>query len=278
MQVSKHIHAVRIPFEICLPDGMKLKRFVYVYFIYTSSNIYLIDTGVASAESVIFDYILKSGRKPDEIALIILTHAHPDHIGAAKAIKKETGCTVAVHRDEKAWIEDVEQQFKERPVPGFHSLVGGSVSVDSILNEKDILDLGDGLNLEVFHTSGHSKGSISLLLNQDRALFAGDAIPRTGDMPIYEDAVATIESIRKLQSIPKVEVLLSSWDDPVMGTAVYQKMEERLGYLQKIHEIVSRNANTTNSKERCAAVLKELGLPAMLANPLIARSIESHLR
>ncbi len=85
-------------------------------------------------------------------------HAHPDHIGAAAAIKSISGCTVAAHAAERQWIEDVKLQAGERPVPGFFLLVGGSVPVDQILQEGDVLHLEGGLGLEVLHTPGHSPG------------------------------------------------------------------------------------------------------------------------
>jgi glyoxylase-like metal-dependent hydrolase (beta-lactamase superfamily II) len=50
----------------------------------------------------IFDYIRSTGRDPSEIVLIILTHSHPDHIGAARAIKQLTGCSIAAHPAERA--------------------------------------------------------------------------------------------------------------------------------------------------------------------------------
>ena len=156
MQVSDRIHVLKVPFQITDRSGLKIPRFVYVYLIY-GENISLIDSGVASSEQVIFDYIRKTGRQPEEISQLILTHSHPDHIGSALAIKEASGCTVAAHVAEKAWIEDVDLQSRERPVPGFHSLVGGSVKVDRVLEEGDILDLGDSLNLEVIHTPGHSR-------------------------------------------------------------------------------------------------------------------------
>jgi glyoxylase-like metal-dependent hydrolase (beta-lactamase superfamily II) len=47
-------------------------------------KIYLIDSGVASSEQIIFDYIRQTGRNPDEISMIVLTHSHPDHIEKRK--------------------------------------------------------------------------------------------------------------------------------------------------------------------------------------------------
>jgi hydroxyacylglutathione hydrolase len=99
MQISNRIHALKVPFQITDKSGMKVPRFVYVYLIY-GEKICLIDSGVASSEDVIFDYIRKTGRQPEEISLLILTHSHPDHIGSALAIKKASGCTVAAHAAE----------------------------------------------------------------------------------------------------------------------------------------------------------------------------------
>ena len=158
MQVSEHVHALRIPFTITTEMGT-VDRFVYTFIVY-GSTICLIDTGVASSQQLIFDYIRRTGRKPEEISTIILTHSHPDHIGSAKTIKELTGCKIMAHSGEIDMIQDVDKQFAKRPVPGFYSLVGGSVAVDRILEEGDKIDLGDNLFLSVIHTPGHSEGQI----------------------------------------------------------------------------------------------------------------------
>ncbi len=92
MQITKRIHAIKIPFQIAIGPGKNVDRFVYVYLIY-SKNIVLIDSGVATSENMIFDYIRNTGRNPEDISLILLTHSHPDHIGAAYEIQRMTGCT-----------------------------------------------------------------------------------------------------------------------------------------------------------------------------------------
>ena len=109
-----------------------IDRDVYSYIVF-GNQITLIDTAVMGAETIIFDYIRKQGIDPKEISMVVLSHSHPDHIGAVKAIKEATGCQVAAYSAEKDWIEDTEKQFRERPVPGFHTLVGGPVSVDRLL-------------------------------------------------------------------------------------------------------------------------------------------------
>jgi len=280
MQITKHIHALKVPFQITDRSGQKVQRFVYVYLIYGEKSC-LIDSGIASSEQFIFDYLRETGRRPDEISLLILTHSHPDHVGSAKAIKMASGCRVAAHGVEKAWIEDVDLQYRERPVPGFHSLVGGSVEVDSILKEGDILDIGDGLRLTVIHTPGHSNGSISLWLAEKGVLFTGDAIPLPGEMPVYDDPIESVKSIKRLKAIVGIKILLAAWDQPREGMQAYRIMDESMGYLQRIHEAVikiSSEQPTLDSMELTKRVLKELGLPEAMANPMVARSFQANLK
>ena len=280
MQITDHVHALKIPFQITDPSGQKIDRFVYAYLIY-GQKIYLIDSGVASSEKIILNYLKATGRSPQEISTLILTHAHPDHIGAAAAIKRISGCTVAAHAAEKAWIEDVDLQAKERPVPGFRSLVGGSVQVDRTLQDGDVLHLESGLTLQVLHTPGHSPGSISLWLAEDGALFSGDAVPIAGDMPIYQDILESVRSIEKLASIPEIKLLLAAWDEPRSGSEAYRIMDEGLQYLQRIHSAAPLVAGANpgiSPMELCRRTLEQLGLPQIMANPLVAASFQASLK
>src|SRR5512137_387093 len=140
MKITDRIHALKIPFQITDPSGISIPRFVYVYMIY-GQEITLIDSGIASSEGVILDYLRATSRKPEEISRLILTHAHPDHMGAAQAVKEISGCSVAAHSADRDWIENPDRQLADRPVPGFWSLVKGPVQVDEVLQEGDILDL-----------------------------------------------------------------------------------------------------------------------------------------
>lgn len=278
MQISKHIHALRIPFNIQMGSGVILERFVYAFLIY-GNDICLIDTGVALSADLIINYIIGTGRNPKEISLIVQTHSHPDHIGATKTIKELTGCSVAVHNYERAWIEDVDLQFKERPVPSFYNLVGGSVSIDITLQDGEVIDLGKGLTLEVLHTPGHSKGSVSLFFREDSALFTGDAIILPGDIPIYEDYDEMIKSLNKLKDIKDVRLLLSSWNDLRKDENTYATIEMSLEYLRHIHEIVAKvYTPNLDLMELCKLAASELGLPPTLVTPMLAKSLSANIR
>ena len=280
MQVSEHIHALKIPFKLRVGPDKTVDRFVFAYLIF-GDQICLIDSGVAGSDGMILDYIKQAGRNPRDIARIILTHSHADHIGGSPALKKQTGCKVAAHIDARPWIENVDRQYAERPVGNFYDLIGGPVEVDSGLKDGDRVDLGDGGTLEIFHTPGHSDGSISLLYNKDSALFTGDAVPKPASVPIYEDVTVSIESIKKLKQIEGLEVLIASWDDPQFGTGAYASMDAGLQWFQQIHEAVlavTTESDSLDPKDLCARVLKRLGFPEIPLVPIVVSSIEAHLK
>jgi glyoxylase-like metal-dependent hydrolase (beta-lactamase superfamily II) len=281
MRITPSIHALRHPFKVPIAPDITLDRFVYSYLIY-GETIILLDTGVAGCETQIFDYIRSTGRDPSEIALVILTHAHPDHIGAVRAIQGATGCSIAAHPAERAWIEDVERQNRERPVPGFATLVDGPVQLDFELVDGDSIEIDatHSGELQVFHTPGHSAGSISLFLHSEGALFSGDVIPVAGDLPVYDDALASVRSVQRLRGLTGTKVILSAWDEPRKGEEAYRQMDQALAYLQKIHEAVlaSAGAGYSDPLELTRKTAVALGLPPQAVNPLLTRTFEANLR
>ena len=171
MKVTESIHALEIPFKVPVAPEIFVDRLVFAYLIF-GKKITLIDSGVAGAESIIFEYIKKNGKDPHEISTLILSHSHPDHIGSARIIKEATDCKVLCHSAEKKWVEDVERQVRERPVPGFDSLVSGPILVDDLLQDGDLLRIEEDIQCKVIHTPGHSAGSISLFFEDEKVLFS----------------------------------------------------------------------------------------------------------
>ena len=279
MKVTESIHALEIPFKVPVTPERQIDRLVFAYLIF-GKKITLIDSGVAGAESIIFDYIRKNDRDPHEVSTLILSHSHPDHIGSARHIKEHTDCLVLCHPAEKGWIEDVERQAQERPVPGFASLVGGSIQVDGLLQDGDLLEIEEVMQCQVIHTPGHSAGSISLFFEDKKALFSGDALPVPGDLPVYDDIAASVASINKMRELRNIEILLSSWEAPIRGKdQIKQRIESGMSYLQKIHNIVlsTHEKNQQTGMELCKQVIGSLGLPPFVANPLLVKAFTSSL-
>jgi len=272
MQITPQIHQLTIPFTVPSPAG-PIPRSANLFLI-NGQEITLIDSGVKGAEATIFAYLQTLGRQPAEIAQLLLTHSHPDHIGAARALRDSCGCLIAAHVSERCWIEDVTLQERERPVPGFQTLVGGSVALELELKDGDRIELRDGHSLEVVHTPGHSAGSVSFWLAKERTLFCGDAVPLPGDIPIFTDYRASIASLKRLRTF-QADWLLSAWDEPRHGDEGRQRIDEALAWLALIRETVQSTASQSPEMDPlalCRRVVHALGLPTFAANPLVARS------
>ena len=279
MQVTPHVHALKIPFRLQAGAGRMLERFVYAYIV-LGKRVGLIDCGVAGSAAALIEEVRQAGREPREIDTVFLTHAHPDHMGGLLELKRATGCRVAAHSADAPWVQDVEKQNRERRILNFAELVEGETTVDILLRDGERIDLGDGCTLEVRHTPGHSAGHLCFLYPGEGVLFSGDAVPFTGAVPIYDDPVATLDSLRTLQGMQGVEVLLSSWDEPRRGEQIVRLLREAPEYVRTIHRLVTAELEGSpeiGAEELAARVLPHLGLAQAAGVPIVVRTFQGHL-
>jgi hydroxyacylglutathione hydrolase len=269
------IHPLTIPFKVPISPSMSLDRTVNV-FIIDGEELVLVDAGVKGSEAAIFQKIRSLGYRHSDIRKLVLSHSHPDHIGAAPEIIAASGCEVIAHPAERRWIEDPAVQKDERPVAGFDNLVSGPVRVDTFVSDGDTIEMGD-LDLRVVHTPGHSPGSITLWSASDRTALTGDAVPVPGDLPIYDDAHATLRSLRRLRGLG-IEVMLSAWTGALSGHEINKRLDDAMLLVQSVHRSVVHHCQGSEvTYQLVEAVLQDIGLPVTVANPMIARTIRSHL-
>jgi hydroxyacylglutathione hydrolase len=279
MKITETIHAFKHHFRLALGENQYADRFVYSYIL-LGEKICLIDAGVWGTAPLLQGYLKEIGRTPQEISTVLITHAHPDHIGGCLAIKKTSSASFYAHPADKAWIEDVEKQYRERPILNFFELVEGPVPVSRELREGDTLSWDKGKTIRVLETPGHSLGSISLFFKEERALFTGDAVPAAGTIPIYVDPKVSITSIQKLAKIPGVKYMFSSWHEPISGNQINITMDEGIRYIKKIDEIVKDLCRTmppeTTGDELSLKALERLGIKTDKVLPMVRTSFESH--
>jgi hydroxyacylglutathione hydrolase len=111
----------------------------------TNGPVAIVDPG-ADAETI----LTAVGAAP--VACILLTHAHPDHIGALEAIYRATEAPVGVH-------------------PADAALYG--VDADFPLMDGMQVEIGKG-KVAIIHVPGHTLGSVCLMLGSEAVV--GDAI------------------------------------------------------------------------------------------------------
>jgi hydroxyacylglutathione hydrolase len=115
----------------------------------------------------------KDGFRIEDIGLVIGTHSHPDHIEATDLVMKRSGALFTLSRE--------EDEFYRTAGKMFFQAFGGKLPEASpffYLKEGD-LSLGaknSKLAAKVLLTPGHSPGSISLYLEDDKILITGDVV------------------------------------------------------------------------------------------------------
>ena len=241
MQITPRVHCLWLEFEIKTPAGERIPRFVTSYIL-AGDTLTLIDTGVASTAPDIFAYVESIGRKPEEIAHVLLTHSHFDHIGGNGLIAGRAAPEFFGPEAERRMIEDLDYQHGVRPVGRMRDAVSGPVKLAGFLAEGDEITLG-GVAVRVIHTPGHSAGSLSFFVPEDGALISGDVLPEPGTLPIYESVSETLASLARLKALGGVNVLLSAMSRAVSrDEAVPAHIESGQGYLREIDALVREAA------------------------------------
>ena len=283
MHVSPHVHLLLLNFEIELLSGAKIPRFVPAYVI-DAERLTVVDTAVKSSAPIIFEYIESIGRKPEEIEYVINTHGHFDHVGGNGVFAERAKPRFFAHAQDRAIIESLEYQERLRPVGKMREQhTSGDVTVTDLLNDGDTLDLGGGVQVGVFHTPGHSPGSVSLFIPEDGTLFCGDVLPEPGAIPIYEDVGQTLGSLMTLRRVSRATVLLSQLSDQVWsGDGVRTHIDDGEAYVRRVDQLIryttDRLGRNGSLEGVCRMVLRELGLPEVAsALPIYQTTVMAHL-
>jgi glyoxylase-like metal-dependent hydrolase (beta-lactamase superfamily II) len=156
----------------------------------------LVDTGVPDSETAIFEALESLGRKPRELAHVLITHADGDHVGSLAAIVEETAARVYAGAHEADVIEG------KRPTRGGD--VRDGYPVDERVEPGQTIPLHGGIL--VVPTFGHTLGHLSFYLATEDVLIAGDCVSNrdglAGSPPhLTADAVQAAEAIRILAAV-----------------------------------------------------------------------------
>lgn len=172
----------------------------------------LIDPGPPGGGTTVIAGATAAGVRPDEVPLILVTHGHLDHYGAAPEVQAWCGAPVAAYRSEPAFSLDrrnalpPSQTLRGTVVRWVYLLLSPLVQfaplqVDLLLEAP--ADLSPyGLDAEAVLVPGHSPGSLALLTASGEA-FVGDllvnyAVP---SQPIYlSDKAAWQQSLERIRA------------------------------------------------------------------------------
>lgn len=184
----------------------------------------LIDAGLPGSRGRITRYLRRLGRSADELARIVLTHGHPDHVGGVNELAGDD-VEVLLHPADLGSLRTSLAELVRRPSRGrFFGFVARTPRRLVPLTDGAVLPVLGGL--EVLHTPGHTPGSVCLYAARSRALWVGDALEcRRGRVGfasrLYSDDLALARRSVRRMAERDVETLLFAhyppWTDDANG-------------------------------------------------------------
>jgi len=170
--------------------------------------------------------LAEAGRRPEDVSLIVATHAHPDHVGNAAALRAWTGAPIAADPNELACFEGRERAaatptglagrlFRLTPLP--HERF--AAFTPDILVDADFDLRNFGVAADLHRCGGHTPGSLAVHVPSSGELLAIDLVAggigiggialhgRVIEPPFHEDRAAVHGALSKLLELGDVETI-----------------------------------------------------------------------
>ena len=197
-----------------------------IIFIDGGDNHVLIDTGTGMFIDRLEKALKNLDTSIENITDVILTHSHIDHIGGIIEILERANPKIYLHKNEADPINAGDMRFTLADTFGAEL---PKILINEILNEGDVLRFGD-LELTVYHTPGHSSGSICLSLENTGIMITGDTMFAGGsfgrvDFPTGSSKLL-VESLKRLAEM-EFDIALPGHMSPIRYNA---KRSAKLSY------------------------------------------------
>lgn len=126
----------------------------------------LVDPGGNAAK-----LIKAAAREKVQLEKILLTHGHIDHVGAAKDISLSLNIPIiGPHRADEYWFDLLSEEAELFDFPPLEVF-----KPDQWLEDGDTVQVGN-MNLNVWHTPGHTPGHIVFYNDEAKTVFVGDVL------------------------------------------------------------------------------------------------------
>lgn len=172
----------------------------------------LVDTGNPGKTERVVSTLGRFGYAPEDLALIVLTHAHADHLGSAASLRERTGAPIALHAADILMARSGRQPLRPTGLDGrllarFFSDRFEPLEPDIVFDGETSLE-AYGVNARVIETPGHTPGSVSVILPDNQAII-GDVVRGDFTRPdrpthhLFADDPTTVGwSIQRLIGLP----------------------------------------------------------------------------
>ena len=172
-----------------------------ITFIQSGNHHILVDAGTGMNYVALDKNLQNIGSSLSSITDIVLTHSHIDHIGGVIPIVESWSPKIHLH---KAEAEPINSGNMNQTLADTFGVDLPPLKIEGILEEGTILDFGD-IKMKVYHTPGHSLGSICLMILDTGILITGDTLFPGGsfgrtDFPTGNDQ-SLVDSLKRISEM-----------------------------------------------------------------------------
>jgi metallo-beta-lactamase class B len=148
------------PFTIVGPIRFVGTLSLCAYFIPTPAGHILLNGLMPQSAAHLEASIRKLGYKPEDIKILLISHAHIDHVGTLARLQKLSGARVEVMAADVSLLKSGgKTDYLFAKDPRFHF---DPVATDRVLKDGDTVELG-GVKLTARATPGHTPGTTTWL-------------------------------------------------------------------------------------------------------------------
>jgi hydroxyacylglutathione hydrolase len=198
----------------------------HVYLIQGWDKNVLIDTGISSNFRNLVECFKQLGLKANSIDLVVLTHEHFDHIGAAAFFFRTA--VIAAH---SLAANKIELQDEFVTLTRYHDAASKPFYAHVWLEDDALIALGN-YELRVIHTPGHTSGCICIYEPNERLLFSGDTvfangtlseIATSGNISDYVNSLQRLSALRIVEMCPGHGRISSTPEQDMRQAVVYAR-------------------------------------------------------